>query len=358
VKPIVVIGGGIAGLSVTWALAKRGRKVLLLEKEPQLGTHSSGVNAGIFRVSVGERINVLLAKRSLELGRVLLGDGFLTPIGGLYPCESAATRAAILDAASDAGVVEAAPSALPPWVNPPGRPTLWSPEDGIIDVPATLAALEGESRKLGAEIRTSAKVSRLMSAGGRISGVELANEAIEASTVIDCMGAWSTSAPGAPGLTSVVPHRRHIFIIDSVPTVDVKHVVWDLTDGVYVRPCPEGLLACPCDETPQSADAMHEVDASAPALLRAKLERWAPALSSSRVVRWWSGLRPITPDHRFVVGTDPSLPGLFRLTGFGGHGITAGLAAGDLAAALLDGDEVPEARELSPARFASSSAAH
>ena len=353
---VIIIGGGIAGLSVCWALAKRGRRVLLVERESRLGQGSSGVNAGILRVSVPERINVVLALRSLTLGRELLGNDYVDAIGGLFPCEDASTRAAILDAASDAGVVPARPDQLPNWLAFRDRPTLWSPTDGIINVPAVLTALESASRRLGAEIRTRAEVTSVEFTNGCVSGVVLDGEIHAASSVVDCTGAWSPTLPGAPPLVGVKPHRRHIFVLERMPAVDVRHVIWDLTDGVYLRPSPDVVMTCPCDETPSAAALNCETDPAAPELLRKKLRRWAPAFAESPIVRWWAGLRPLTDDHRFVIGEDPAFPGLFRVGGFGGHGVTAGLAAGELAAAALDGQDVRELTELRPTRFAQKSA--
>ena len=66
--PIVVIGGGVAGLSVASALSRRGRNVVLLEREPRLAQHSSRLSAGMFRLAVEEPVNVRLAVRSRELG--------------------------------------------------------------------------------------------------------------------------------------------------------------------------------------------------------------------------------------------------------------------------------------------------
>ena len=69
----VVVGGGIAGLAVAWALAKRGRDVTLLEAEPALGTHSSARNAQIWLPIDDDETTGPLALRSAEALTSLLG---------------------------------------------------------------------------------------------------------------------------------------------------------------------------------------------------------------------------------------------------------------------------------------------
>ena len=152
--------------------------------------------------------------------------------------------------------------------------------------------------------------------------------------------------------STITPARRHLFLLDSPSAVQFPGVVWDLTEEIYLRPESGGLLVSPCDEEPMGACSHVPTSPEAGALLMDKLGRWAPALQGASVRRSWAGLRPLTRDHRFVVGPDPLLPGLFRLGGFGGHGMTAGAAAGELAAMLICGEDSPLAAALSPSRFA------
>ena len=70
----LVIGGGIAGLSVARALALRGRAVTLLEAEAQLGTHSSARNAQIWLPVDDDETTGPLARRSAEILTGLLGE--------------------------------------------------------------------------------------------------------------------------------------------------------------------------------------------------------------------------------------------------------------------------------------------
>lgn len=349
----IIIGGGIAGVSTARALARRGVEVVLLEREPQLGQHATGLNAAIFRLAVAEPVNVALALRSRAIGDELVAGGTVWPWGGLYPCEDAAEREAILEASACAGVRPAVASDVPRVLMHRERPGLFSPDDGVIDVHALLQALASDAVRHGARLRRGVTVEQVVTQSGRATGVVVDGEELPADFVIDATGAWSPWLSGAPTLEGIIrPHRRHLFMLDTEAASAFSGVVWDLTDGVYLRPESGGLLVSACDETPLSPGMSPvPIDRELPGVLFDKLSRWAPELSVARVRRYWACLRPLTPDHRFVVGEDPRLAGLVRVGGFGGHGMTAGAAAGELAAALVCGGWPRWASELAPARF-------
>lgn len=349
---VVVIGGGIAGVSVAAELSRRGREVLVVERETQLGTQSTGRSAAIFRLAVAEPVNVRLARRSRDIGRRVVADGTVTSLGGLYPCDDDDERRRLLDAAGFAGVRASTREDVPDLLLHRDRPGVFSPEDGVIDTHALLHGLASEARRSGAVFALGRGVDELVLEAGRVVGVRLGSEELQAQEVVDATGAWSPSiAPSSE--TGVRPHRRHLFILDTPLASALRTVVWDLTEGIYLRPESGGLLVSPCDEQAMAGTDHVPTSPDAGTLLFEKLSRWAPALAGAAVRRVWAGLRPLTTDHRFVVGPDPRVPGLFRLGGFGGHGMTAGAAAGELAAAMLCGEWPADAGELAPGRFQS-----
>jgi glycine/D-amino acid oxidase-like deaminating enzyme len=89
------------------------------------------------------------------------------------------------------------------------------------------------------------------------------------------------------------------------------------------------------------------------AMAAAKAAALIPAAAGLGVARAWAGLRTLTPDDRFVIGHDPRRPGLFWLAGLGGHGISAGPAAGMVAAdlAVSGKTERIDPALVSPERF-------
>ncbi|MCZ6598715.1 MAG: FAD-dependent oxidoreductase, partial [Planctomycetota bacterium] len=61
--PILIVGGGIAGLATAWFLSRRGKRVVLLERERRFGAHSSGLNAGILRTVTSDPVATALTQR-------------------------------------------------------------------------------------------------------------------------------------------------------------------------------------------------------------------------------------------------------------------------------------------------------
>lgn len=347
--PIVVIGAGIAGIATAAALARRGREVIVLERERVAGAGSTGRNAAIFRLAVAEPVNVALALESRAIGDRLVPGGTVRSTGALYPCDEL-QRECILHASAHAGVRDARPGDVPALLRGAG-PMLFSPDDGVIDVHALLQALLREAVRHGAVVQYATEVRALERSAGEVAGVLTGRGRIDADVVVDATGAFSPRLPGAcESDVGIRPYRRHLFVLETPEAARFSAVLWDLARSYYVRPESGGLLASACDETFMHAADDVPVDAAVAELLSAKLTAAIPELAGATVRRCWAGLRPLTADHQFVVGPDPRIAGLFRVGGFGGHGMTAGAAAGEVAAALLCGEAHALAAELSPSR--------
>ena len=357
---VLIIGGGIAGLSVAYHLARQGwTGVHLLEREPALASHSSGRNAAIFRQITEDPVGVALAQRSAELldeGPGGLG-GWLDRSGGLYV---AADTELVVDAAAQArahGISHAlvdrqgVERLAPVLGGGSAECGLWVESDGVIDIHAVTEALARAVRAHGGRIRTNCAVTRILVENQRIRGVLLADGSeLSATRVVNAAGAWSAAlgeAAGAP--LELEPLRRHLAVLDAELPAG-SPVVWNLDDEVYFRSETGGLLASPCDETPFEP-CLPPTSLDALEVLGEKLQRLSPRLADCSVRRSWACLRTFARDRQFVAGVDPRLAGLYWLGGFGGRGMTEGLAAGEVLACVMDGEEHPLAAELSPARL-------
>lgn len=364
---IVIVGGGIAGLSAAWILARGGdRKVLLLEREEVFATHSTGRNAAIFRQLDGSPGGVELAVRSRALLDPLLADrgGWLTPTGALYVAGSAAALDVLKGLAErfhvdhrllDRSALEARVPALRGGFTAFG---LEVPGDGVVDVHGVCSALADEARAAGAILRTRIEAARVTTSSGRVQGVVLASgERIEAGAVVIAAGAWAAAlgeTAGAP--LPLRPLRRHVAILEADPPLPAgSPVVWCVDDEAYFRPESGGVLASPCDEDAYEPCLPPE-SPSARELLAEKLARIAPPLAGSGVRRGWGGLRTFAPDRAMVIGPDPRVEGLSWLAGLGGHGVTAGVAAAELLVSQMRGDGSLLGAALAPQRLVSAPA--
>ena len=356
---VVVLGGGIAGLSAAWHLARAGAQVILLEREKLLASLASGRNAAIFRVLDGDATAVALALSSRGHFDALPSDvPLLRVTGGLYLGERAeldalAARARLAGVQSVAIDLAAAVARVPALAGTDAPAALFEPDDGVLDIHALCEAIARGARAAGASLRTGTAAARLAVRSGRVEGVVLADGAeLAADAVVIAAGAWAAELAESGGAhLPISAVRRHLALLGAAPAVPANApVVWRLGEEVYFRPETGAVLASPCDEEPwPAADPPSAPEALE--RLAGRLARTAPALSSAPVRRAWACLRTFAPDRGFVAGPDPRVEGLHWLAALGGHGMTCGLGLGEVAAAGVLGRSHALASALAPGRL-------
>ena len=119
------------------------------------------------------------------------------------------------------------------------------------------------------------------------------------------------------------------------------------------------MLMCACDEVDADPDALAAVPGERDRIL-ANAARWLPefARRHPEVARFWSGVRTLTADGRFVLGPDADLPGLSWAAGLAGHGVSCAPAVGEIVSAHIVEEPLadPVAAACSPRRFAAAAA--
>lgn len=364
---IVIVGGGIAGLSLAWALSARGvSDILVLEREGQHAVHATGRSAASL---VEHDANPVLAALKVGGGRFLrappagfAGSPLLVPRGIFFLHDEPeppalplpGVRAEVLDAAQAARRV----TGLDPGAF---ACALHLPEDGHIDVHGLLSGYLAAARSAGVTVRCGVEVAHVLVEGGGVVGLVTEDGLkIEARWVVDAAGAWAGPVAELAGAAPIpiCPLRRSIAIFaapDPAAAASWPLVIAE-SRSLYFGPESGGLLLSPMDETPSPpCDARPDDVTIAGALER--LGALAPELVPRSVRRRWAGLRSFAPDRVLVVGEDPIVRGFFWLAGQGGCGIETSPFVADIAAdLLLDGaTERFDAALLSPARFARTS---
>jgi D-arginine dehydrogenase len=361
----IIVGGGVAGLSVARVLAEKQRRVLLLEREPQLASQASGNNAAIFRPLEHDAASADLPRRSRQLLEAWFGPGLLEVTGLVLVSDSAAEVSRLAAAAVSGEVAHEQldesqlRSLVPSLAGGEARHALLLHEGGVLDVPAFTAGLAAQARAFGAELRTRVAVQALRQERGRITGVTLTDGTrVSAPCVIVAAGAWNASLGEASGAAlPLVSLRRHLIELRTRADVAASEpVVWRLEDEVYYRRQGSGVLASPCDETRSilgvATTAPVESDPRAPAALNEKLQRIAPSLANGSILRAWACLRTFASDRELVVGADPRVQGLYWFGGLGGRGMSVAPAAAEWLAGCVLGEPLPpRAAALSPARL-------
>ncbi|HEX6356582.1 FAD-dependent oxidoreductase [Actinophytocola sp.] len=305
---IVVIGGGIAGVSIAYELAEH-VKVVLFEAEPELARHTTGRSAAIYAPSYGDGA---VREHTVASGP-LFGDGILTPHPSLWIAvdDEGVDHLRALDAEplTPAQAVELCPILRTPLAAAIDRTAM------DIDVMALHARYVRGVKQRGGEIRTGEPVTEVRRAGDGwvVNGLRV-------DAVVDAAGAWADRIAELAGVPTIglQPLRRTI----ALARADVDPgwpLVADAADRFYFRPESGHLLISPADETPtEPGDARPDDLDVAIAIERVNA---ATTLGLRSVHTAWAGLRSFVADRQPVVGAWPDHPGFVFFAGQGGYGI-------------------------------------
>ncbi|MEV4290969.1 FAD-binding oxidoreductase [Nonomuraea bangladeshensis] len=349
---VVIIGGGVMGVSIAYELAAAGvRDVVLLDKGP-LGSGSTCKAAGGVRAQFSDRVNIELAVRSLEtfehfaerFGQEidLHRPGYLflldTP-------EAVAEFERNVAVQNDLGVPsrmipvrEAA--ALSPLISTDGLlAAAFSPSDGHCTPESVVLGYAGAARRLGARLLPGCAATGIELADGAVTAVLTEGGRIETETVICAAGAWSREVGAWAGVDlPVTPLRRQILVTEPVPGLPPTAFTIDFGTTFYFHREGPGLLLGMSDPDETPGFKLDRSDAWLPRLGEAMARR-APALMETGVATGWAGLYEVTPDHNALIGAAPGVERFLYATGFSGHGFLMGPAVGEVMRDLYLGRE-------------------
>ena len=363
---ILVIGGGIAGLSAAATLAGHAR-VVVLEAEEQIGFHASGRSATMLHYALGDRLVRALTLASRPFFDDPPDDFTETPLGRRMPVlvHARADELAALDRVerdiSDFAALERLDAAGVHELCPILRDDAVS---GIADLDGIRldphALLQGNLRRLrrrGGELHTGARIAAMQRHGGTWEVATEAGSRFTAPLVVNAAGAWADAvarlAEVAP--LGLQPKRRTIITFDGPPGLELDGLPFTKTvgDELYFAPESGRLFASPMDEVPsEPCDA--QPDDYEVALAAFRMEE-RTTVTVGKVHSKWSGLRTFTPDRHPAVGLAAETDGFFWLAGQGGFGLQTSPAMAAIVECLVAGTPWPvtdvSAADLSPGRF-------
>jgi D-arginine dehydrogenase len=372
----LVVGGGIAGVSLADALAPSSR-VALVEAERQPGYHTTGRSAALFVPSYATATFRALARASAPFLQSPPPEYFpgplLRPRGALYVARGdqqddfAATVGELRAGGGQVEVLSATEACrrVPLLRRQYLGYAAFEADVADIDVSALLQGLLKRAKAGGVRVYLGERIVTPTRRQGAWQ-LEAGGEPLFARVLVNAAGAWADQvglACGAQPL-GLRPLRRTAALIDPPAGVAIGGwpALFDVGEQFYLKPETGRLLISPADEEPtMPGDAYPEDLAVAVAVDRIQQ---ALDIDVQRVAHQWAGLRTFAPDRNPVIGFDPQAPGLFWCAGQGGCGIESSPALARLAAALARGDAIPadiaahgvSAQSVSPARFTAAAA--
>jgi glycine oxidase len=366
---VVVIGGGVIGLSVARALAqKRVGNILILERG-QLGREASFAAAGMLAPQAEANSDdafFRLCCRSRDLyptfaAQLLEATGLdveFDTTGTLYCAFTEHDRAEIEKrfawqrrfGLSVEQLTSSEARELEPNLSDNLLGALKFPLDTQVENRKLLRALIATNEKLGVKCVEQTPVASLRVERGRVAGVTTAAEFLSARNVVIASGAWASfiEIENAAPHVRIEPVRGQMLCFDSKPAL-AHHVIY--SPRGYVVPRRDGRLLA--GSTTEEAGFAKEVTTSGREAIRNHALEIVPGIANLPLVDSWAGLRPRAPDNLPVLGKSRETDGLFFAAGHYRNGILLAPLTGELLAGLIaDNVVAEELHTFAPERFA------
>jgi glycine oxidase len=346
---VIIVGGGIIGLSLAIELCKRQARVLIVERG-ELGREASHAAAGML-ADCGMEIPPALQTLATASARMypefvhelqdesglnvdLRDDGTI-----LFLSSKSATDCA--DFIEERLLPERL-AELEPGLATFERPAIYLQERSVDPRTLTLAAVKAAKHR-EVDIASGTTVTEILVADGRTIGVSTDKTTYQAPVVVNCAGAWAGQI--GPQQFPTRPVKGQMLSV--IGGSKIRHVV--RAPEVYLVPRSDGRILI--GATSEEAGYDKRVDAETIERLHDAAVRLVPALAQARRHELWAGLRPGTPDELPILG-ESSTPGYFVAAGHFRDGILLTPITACLMAQLVMAEK-PEydLARFSPGRF-------
>ena len=345
---VVIIGGGIVGLSIAYYLGlKKAGRILLFEKG-QLGEGSTSRCAGGIRTQFSTEVNILFSLESLKTFEQFEEEFGVNPefkrIGYLF----LATTDREMKIFKENVRVQKKFNIPVELLGPDEIRTRWPylkiddilggtfcSWDGYAGPSEVLSGFASGAKRAGVKIYEGTEVLGISLANGKIRSVKTKGEEIFTPMVVNAGGPYAASIGEMVGVKIPIKAlRRQIFITAPFHLTDNPiPLTIDFQRGWYFRQEGDGLLLSgPLDLESGfnlNIDYKAMAEASENAIYR------VPVLEKARIARGWAGLYEISPDHHAILGEVREVKGFILANGFSGHGFQHCPAVGKVISELI-----------------------
>lgn len=341
---VVIIGGGVMGVSTAYHLARAGVERVVLVERDALGEGSTARAAGGVRAVFSDEINIALGKHSLDTFERFEQEFDqsidLHQVGYLFLLDNdehveTFTRNAELQRSMGVDSRMISPEEaqkLSPLIETAGlKAALWSPRAGHCTPESVVQGYARGARASGATVVTGVAATGIVMDGHQIRGVHTSAGTITTSSVVCAAGPWAKQVGEWAGVPlPVEPLRRQILVTEEVPRLrpDTPFTI-DFSTSLYFHNEGPGLLIGMSENENSWSFNTNRDSGWLPHLAEA-MENRVPAVSDIGIQSGWAGLYEMTPDHNALIGRSRDVPGFFYACGFSGHGFLMGPAVGEV----------------------------
>jgi sarcosine oxidase subunit beta len=368
---ILIVGGGVIGLSIAHALTcRRAGRVVVLEKS-FLGAGSSGKSGAIIRQHYSNRLTASMAQKSLRIFEhfedVVGGPPVFTHTGMMLVVNQRdragleANLAMQRELGIDVRIV--GPRELtdidPNAYLAEDELAAFETEAGFVEAVQVVASFAEAASRAGADVRQGVEVKGLVLEGARVIGVETNEGRYHCKTVVLATGPWAAALARQAGVQLPVQACRTQVALFRRPTNFGRRgiVYGDFVQGLYFKPTHgdmihAGSIAGEEINQPVNPDDYNEAaDGAWLPQVRQRLSRRYPAMHRGYGRGGYGALYAITPDWHPILDRCPGLEGVYCAVGFSGHGFKMSPVVGQLMAELIiDGQATT--LDIAPLRLA------
>jgi len=360
---VIVVGGGISGLSTAyWLLVKGVKRVIVLEKS-YLGSGSTFRCATGIRASFTSEEHIIAMRESIKLWKDLSEQlDFPYMRGGYVWLFTQEDQIKIYEEYSRLHNSLGVPTRivdsrevqrLVPVIDIRHiLGGLYDPLAGKANPFKVMYAFNETIRKLGGEILTGVNVTKILTKGERIVGVQTTKGTIESDNVVVAAGYGSRKLLEQLGVSMPLKNIPHHAVITEPFKPAFNPLVVDVSTGAYIVQTFDGGFIMGAEiEDIEDGPLTPRIE-----FMKTVAKIWLkffPWLKSINFLRYWVGYYVVSPDHHPIIGPINRYKGLYVAAGFSGHGFMIGPITGKILAEwiLEDGPKIPQLRRLSYQRI-------
>lgn len=364
---VLIIGGGISGLSIAYNLAIRGvQDIVVVDKSYFCGGDTGRCGAGV-RQQWATKTNCLLAKRSIdffEKAKDILGyegnlefkqEGYLILASSEQEAEQFKKNVALQNECGIPSRVVSKEEALQivPHLNPEAFiSATFCPTDGHLNPFKMSEAYMLAAKRMGVTFHFYEEVVEMKKEGDRITHV-ITNKAVyEVNQVVNAAGGYSHEVGLLAGIDLPVYSEKHE-ILATEPVAKMQGpMVMSFSHNIYCQQVPHGAFLMGRSDPDVPHD--HDIESSWQFLeaMAKTVTHILPPLGKHRVVRQWAGHYNMSPDRQPILGGVAEVSNLYVACGFSGHGFMFAPITGEIVADIMCGfTPFMDVSELSSERF-------
>ncbi|MCL2841045.1 MAG: FAD-binding oxidoreductase [Defluviitaleaceae bacterium] len=351
---IVIIGGGISGVTIGYFLLKHGAKnVVLLERDYLTAGATGRCGAGI-RQQWGAPLNCRMSQFSCEFfenaqdeldyahGIEFHQGGYLMLATTENELEQTRKNVALqnsLGIASKMLSPEETKEIVPLLDTKKILAAAYHHKDGHLNPFHTTQAFANAFKRLGGEIYINTNVTGITTTQGKISGVDTEHGHIATTIVVNAAGGYSQAVAALAGVDLPLHSERHNILVTEPVEPMLSAMLMSFSLNFYCQQVPHGsfIMGRTCPDQPN--DLRITADSSFLEAMAKTITDVLPSLKNLRILRQWAGLYNMSPDKHPIYDQIPQLPGFYLAAGFSGHGFMMAPATGLSMAELILGLE-------------------